>query len=128
VKKVSFFFLSFLVLGLFLAACSSSSPTNVTVTLTDFAYSPSVITVPTGKEITIKLVNKGVPHDFTIVSTPVAGTYDPSKTTIIYQQQVDGVSTTTGKFMAPAPGTYQIICTKPGHFEEGMTAKLVVTP
>jgi plastocyanin len=128
-KKGSFLFLVFILLSLFLTACGGgSSPTNVTVTLTDFAYSPNTITVPTGKEITVKLINKGVPHDFTIVSTPVSGTYDPTKTKIIFQLPVDGVSNATGKFVAPAPGTYQILCTKPGHFEEGMTATLVVTP
>ncbi len=128
-KKMSFLFLTIVLLSLFLAACSGgSSPTNVTVTLTDFAYTPNTITVPTGKEITVNLINKGVPHDFTIVSTPVTGTYDPTKTKIIFQLAVDGVSNATGKFTAPAPGTYQILCTKPGHFEEGMTASLVVTP
>jgi uncharacterized cupredoxin-like copper-binding protein len=128
-KKGSFLFLGLVLLSLLLAACSGgSSPTNVTVTLTDFAFTPNTITVPTGKEITVNLINKGVPHDFTIVSTPVSGTYDPTKTKIIFQLPVDGVSNATGKFVAPAPGTYQIICTKPGHFEEGMTASLVVTP
>lgn len=129
-KKVSVLLLAVSLLGLLLAACSGggSSPTNVTVTLTDFAYTPATITVPTGKEITINLVNKGVPHDFTIVSTPVSGTYDPAQTKVIFQLSVDGTSNATGKFVAPAPGTYQIVCTKPGHFEEGMQAKLVVTP
>jgi plastocyanin len=127
-KKRLFLFAALILLTLFLAACGGGSPTNVTVTLTDFAYTPNTITVQTGKEITVNLINKGVPHDFTIVSTPVSGTYDPTKTKIIFQLPVDGTSNASGKFVAPAPGTYQIICTKPGHFEEGMEAKLVVTP
>ena len=127
-KRGSLVFLSVILLGILLAACSGSSPTNITVTLTDYAFTPNTITVPTGKVITVNLINKGVPHDFTILSTPVTGTYDPTKTTVIYTLPVDGVSNATGKFTAPAPGTYQIICTKPGHFEEGMEAKLVVTP
>jgi uncharacterized cupredoxin-like copper-binding protein len=36
----------------------------------------------------------------------------------------DTVATTS--FDAPPPRTYQIVCTVPGHLEEGMTASLTV--
>lgn len=122
-------------LVLALAACSSgpSKPsTTINVTMTDFAFTPNTFTVPAGAQISFTAVNNGTAvHSFTIMKKgqDVSGHYtDADKPNIFWEKiPVNPGETVTDTFAAPAdPGTYQIICREPGHFEAGMVAKLIV--
>src|SRR5262249_58528844 len=77
--------------------CTSGTATKLTGTLTvkDFAFSPSCFSVASGS--TISIANSGArPHNFTVKNTDVA-----------VPLSVGG----TGKATAPAPGTYDFQCT-----------------
>ena len=121
-----------MILSMVLVACGGSSGATgntVKVTLTDFAFDPSTITVSAGKEVNITLVNNGaVDHDFVVMSKPVNGSFtDADKANVIWKKDVAKGQTVTDKFTAPAEGEYQVICTVEGHLESGMVAKLIVT-
>ncbi len=123
-------------LSLILAACSSggstSPSTSINVTLTDFAFTPNTFTVPAGAQISLTAANNGAgQHSFVIMKLgdDVTGHFtDADKANIYWEKdQIPAGQTVTDTFTAPsAPGTYQIVCAVPGHFEAGMVAKLIV--
>ena len=123
-----------ILLTLGLSACVGSANASNTVTLhatmTEFAYTPSTWTVPAGKQVSIVLQNSGTtPHTWTVMSKPVSGSYTPAdKANVLFDSgPVAPGSSKTVSFTAPAaPGTYQVICTQPGHFEAGMVGQLTV--
>ncbi|HEX2998507.1 MAG TPA: cupredoxin domain-containing protein, partial [Anaerolineales bacterium] len=53
-----------------LSACSAGQAkpaTDVTVEMTDFAYSPAAITIPAGEPVTLTIKNAGnIEHDFVV--------------------------------------------------------------
>jgi len=139
VKKV------LLVISLFvflLSACGGSSqPANeVTLQLSDFAYSSSSFTIPAGQPVTLTLVNNGaVEHDFVI-----------EKVNVEFELKQDGGSTehhmhgaqekydlhisampsktSVAQITIDEPGTYKFFCSVEGHLEAGMTGELIVVP
>jgi plastocyanin len=123
------------VLGL--AACSNSEPAVVknphtgsesaqlvsgvqVITLTsggDLRFHPSTFTVHQGK-VKVILKNDGTssggpPHNFDVTGLP--GTYLPT---------VDAGGQGSVTFTAPAPGSYQFVCTI--HLAEGQTGTMIV--
>ena len=119
-----------MVLSMALVACGGSSAATgntVKVTLSDFAFDPSTISVSAGQVVNITLTNTGnVDHNFVVLSKPVNGSFtDADKANIIWQKDVAKGQTVTDKFTAPAAGEYQVVCAVPGHIESGMVAKLV---
>lgn len=116
-----------------LAACDSSATpaTSLSVTMTDFSFTPSQFSVPAGQEITLELTNQGhMRHNFVIfnLGAEVSPPFDSAESAKIYWQvNVDPGQPTTTTFTAPPdPGDYQIFCIVPGHAEAGMTATLTV--
>lgn len=96
-----------------------ASPTKVReiiVSGTEFAFSPSTITIKKGKSVKLIFENKGVQtHDWVIEDLDI-------KT-----QRVKGSNQDTLEFQAPdKEGSYNIICSVPGHKEAGMVGKLLV--
>jgi plastocyanin len=87
---------------------------TLTVDATD-RFSPDVITVHPGMvKVTLVYSGSGAPHDFLVTGFP--GDFVPL---------VNGNSMGSATFTAPAPGTYQFVCTI--HVTQGMTGKLIVT-
>ncbi len=134
-KRLSLMISMMILLTLGLSACvGSANASNNTVTLhakmTEFAFTPSTWTVPAGKEVSIVLQNSGTtPHTWTVMSKPVSGSYTAAdKANILFDSgPVTPGSSKTVSFTAPStPGTYQVICTQPGHFEAGMVGQLTV--
>ncbi len=123
-----------IVMSLSLAGCSTTArgaSTALSVVMTDFAFKPDTFTIPAGKEISISVTNKGANvHEFVIMKLgmkvdPPFGDKDEGN---IYWE-IDDVQpgqTKTGKFTAPGPGTYQIVCGQPRHIEMGMVGTLTV--
>jgi len=89
--------------------CTSENATNLTGTLTvkDSAFSPNCFSVASGATIS---VSNGDPlgHNFTVKDTDVA-----------VPLPRDG----TGEATAPAPGTYDFVCT----IHPAMTGTIIVT-
>ncbi len=123
-----------LVVALTLAGCTSTvkgSSTALSVVLTDFAFQPATFTIPANQEISVSVTNKGANvHEFVIMKPgmkvdPPFGDKDEGN---IYWE-IDDVQpgqTKTGKFTAPGPGTYEIVCGQPKHIEMGMVGTLTV--
>ncbi|MDQ7858646.1 MAG: cupredoxin domain-containing protein [Armatimonadota bacterium] len=89
--------------------------TVIEVALTDFAITPKIIVAPAGR-VRFEVVNRGViEHDFHI---PV----------------LEGPHAHAQRLLRPGerrtfaytvrPGTYEVVCTIPGHREAGMVATL----
>ncbi len=87
--------------------------TQQTITATEFAFSPKSIQVPLGQKITLTLENKGsIEHDLSIDALGVKLVAKPGQSV-------------SGSFTADKAGTYDIICSVPGHKEAGMKGTLV---
>ncbi len=92
-----------------------SGAEELVITGTDFALSPSEVRLGKGESINLVFVNDGtVPHDLAIPELGVRVAADPGK------------SATTG-FTATRTGSFEIVCTYPGHASAGMTGVLVIT-
>lgn len=86
------------------------------VTATDLAFSPDELTVMVGEAVNLTLINAGdVPHDLVIPELGVRVAAAP------------GRQATVGIEFEQA-GSYEFICTYPGHAEAGMTGVLTVEP
>ena len=89
--------------------CTSENATKLTGTLTvkDFAFSPNCFSVASGS--TISVANRDArAHNFTVRGTDVA--------VLLLGGETDDAT-------APAPGTYDFLCT----LHQGMTGTIVVT-
>lgn len=89
----------------------------VTITATDFAFSPADISAKPGEKLFIKLVNEGkAVHMWQLRDRPETHVHTP-------------VGETSAKVVtAPeASGKYDVVCTTPGHEELGMVGKLTVS-
>ena len=89
--------------------CTSENATKLTGTLTikNFAFSPNCFSVASGS--TISVANHGGrAHNFTVKGTDIAVGLPPSK---------------IGQATAPAPGTYDFLCT----LHPGMKGTIIVT-
>ena len=131
-------------------ASESATPgiANITVkvtgnTMADMAYEPSSLTVKAGDKVTLTLVNtntmEGMLHNWVLVKlgsgqeVATAGiaagmdkNYVPENSNVLVASALaKPKETITLEFVAPAAGSYNYICTYPGHFPK-MIGKLYV--
>jgi len=109
--------------GVLLGACGGSSaaqPAGSTkVTMTEFKFDPSTISVPSGK-VVFFLVNAGTSsHDMTI--------RDSSGATIAHSDLVSAGDSFVFTVDSIAAGTYTFFCSQPGHEASGMKGTLTVS-
>jgi uncharacterized cupredoxin-like copper-binding protein len=126
-----------LALAALLSACGGAA-TDITVEESEFGYSPSTITVPAGQPVTLTINNVGqVEHDFVVEKIEVTDVHEEGHASEAHSmhdmsEEYDlHVATQQGetsilKFTPTKPGTYQILCSVPGHKEAGMVAELIV--
>ena len=96
------------------AGTESAISGPVPVALTEFALTPSTITVPLGGSIEIS--NSGtMDHNVAVVDTAVKST------------DLAAGGSEVVDLSALEPGQYEIFCAIPGHKDSGMTATLVMT-
>jgi uncharacterized cupredoxin-like copper-binding protein len=90
------------------------------VSMTEFKFTPSDISVPAGK-VVFFLVNdgNGTSHDMVI--------HDSSGKTIAKSELVSAGDSTVLTVGNIAAGTYTIVCDQPGHEASGMKGTLTVT-
>jgi len=124
----------------------SKKEINVEVTgnsMADMAYSPTLLTVISGDTISLNLVNKnsaeGMLHNILFVTlgkgqeiataaieVGAAKAYVPDSPDVIAASPLAKPNETVSmEFIAPAAGSYNFICTYPGHFPK-MIGKLIV--
>jgi uncharacterized cupredoxin-like copper-binding protein len=93
---------------------SISGAADVAVTVDDFAISPSPVVITAGQATNITVTNTGAaPHDFTVPDLDIRIVVAPGETV------------TAGIDAQPA-GTYDTLCTVPGHASLGMVGTFVV--
>ncbi len=116
-----------------LTACggANAARTDHSITLTDFAYSPTQLTVPAGKEITLDAANTGaVIHNFIIMNLGTnAGTEWTAEddANVYWTLEIPAGGSATATFTAPGePGEYEVVCSTPGHLQAGMIGKMIV--
>lgn len=97
----------------------------------DLAFDQTQLAVPAGAEVTVNLSNVGsLEHNWVLVQD---GT-DPATATpadainAAASEILAGGKSTSLTFTAPAVGSYQYICTVPGHALAGMVGTLTVVP
>ena len=96
------------------AAPASAAITKLDVTAKEFAFSPAKLTMDKPGQLMVNLTNAGVvEHDVTITGITGKAYAAPG-----------GKGSAT--FELPKAGTYQVICSIPGHKEAGMLGTLVV--
>jgi FtsP/CotA-like multicopper oxidase with cupredoxin domain len=95
-------------------AAAASAPATVDVTLSEFRFSPLMITVPEGGG-TLNISNVG--SAVHTLSVPELG---------LKTGDINPGATAQLKIGAVAPGMYQVLCEIAGHAANGMTASLMV--
>lgn len=89
---------------------------EIIIQASEFAFTPSAISLEAGKNTRITLKNSGsVEHDFEIIGTDIH----------IHAASKKSISSIVNLSKA---GTYQVVCTLPGHKEAGMVAMIHVIP
>jgi plastocyanin len=97
------------------SATQAASMKKITVDGTEFAFIPSIITVSKGDTVEITFKNMGkFPHNLAIAGLGV-------KTKTIQPGGQDTISFTPVNL-----GSFQFLCTVPGHADRGMTGNLIV--
>lgn len=98
------------------AAIAGGGPHEVTVTGTEFEFEPDHLEAKVGEELVITFENEGrISHNLTFPEL------EQGTTTI------QGGETAELAFTPSQPGTYEFICTVPGHANQGMRGELVVS-
>jgi uncharacterized cupredoxin-like copper-binding protein len=109
-------------------AAATARATTVTVTAgkpSEFGFQLSTKTIKHGT-VTFKVKNGGtIPHDFEICASAKGGSANActGKTTML----LNPGSSTTLTYTFKAPGSYEYLCTVPGHAAGGMKGDLKVT-
>jgi nitrite reductase (NO-forming) len=87
---------------------------SVAIGASEFKFTPSALQVPLGQKVSFTLDNKGVvEHDITV---PAAG----------FSLLAKAGQSATGEFTFDKLGTFDFICSIPGHKEAGMKGTLTV--
>jgi plastocyanin len=87
---------------------------EVVVIATDFQFEPSVIEIQAGEPVNIVLEVTDGGHNLGIAQTEFV------------LPIVDEGERTSGGLVIDEPGTYQLVCTVPGHLSEGMVGSVEV--
>jgi uncharacterized cupredoxin-like copper-binding protein len=110
------------------AAGAATHVTAVTVTAgkpSEFGFRLSTKTFKHGS-VTFKVTNGGaIPHDFKICASPKGGTANACTGTVTKLLSPGASATLTHTFKTA--GTYEYLCTVPGHAAGGMKGDLKVT-
>lgn len=121
------------IMGLLLVACGGGTPDPVSLSFDggdDFMYSQTSATVETGTEVTVTMNNTGnLEHSWVLMDDGI------DAATATDADALDGITTgnipagdsSTITFTAPEAGTYQFVCTVPGHAVAGMVGTFTIT-
>jgi plastocyanin len=126
--------------GMVISACggSDSPRMEITLDLTDFAYSPAAITIPAGQPVVLTIQNGGlVEHDFVIETIDAKTVLLQDSGSEAHQAHGEASSfdvhasaqvgdTTIVELTVSEPGTYQFFCSVEDHKNAGMIGELIV--
>jgi uncharacterized cupredoxin-like copper-binding protein len=109
-------------------ACGGSAGTGsaeISVSMAEFSFTPSIVSAPAGAEITLNLTNNGtVDHSWVLMQagyTAEPPFSDADQSHVLQEFTLSPGEQQTATFTAPSdPGKYQVVCSLPGHLEAGM--------
>lgn len=126
-----------LVVSVLLAACGgggASAPEPVSLAFSgydEFRYDPATASAPAGAQVTIDFTNEGVlDHDWLLVAEGTDLATVTAENAVVpeaHSGQITAGASNTFTFTAPAAGTYQFVCTVPGHAAAGMVGTFTVS-
>ena len=94
---------------------STASAREIEVVLDDFSFEPQEIRVRSGERVRLVIRNQGsVAHDWHVDALDLSSPL------------IQPGQSATFEFTAGAAGTYQTICTEPGHEALGMVGSLII--
>lgn len=111
------------------AATSTSvaSRSDATVSMTDWRFGPSELTVTGSDSISLEIRNNGaILHEWALLTSRIESEAEFQDDLVIARLAVQSGQTRTVSFELPPPGTYQFVCPIPGHIAEGMVGTLIV--
>jgi uncharacterized cupredoxin-like copper-binding protein len=104
--------------------------TELIVEVKEFHFSPAVVAVPAGEDVTVTVANNGtINHEWVIIAKGQELDDQRKFTENAVLFEVDDVpdgGQRTATFSIAQAGRYQLICAIEGHFDAGMHASLVV--
>lgn len=115
------------IIALSLTACGNNGPTVVNVKLTEYGVTLDKTSVPAGP-IKFVIQNSGtIVHE--LVLEPANSNDKPfeSNSGASEVENLEPGKSATLEWTLDEPGTYQLGCHTPGHFEQGMFATFEVT-
>jgi plastocyanin len=111
-----------------LAACGGGPATSITVTTTDYKYTPNAWRVAAGKPIKISVRNDAAQeHEFVIMKKGTKATIpfdDDDEDNVLWETEAAAATTKNDEFVVAEPGVYQIVCGLSNHLEQGMEGTL----
>ena len=114
----------------FLLATSASAQTGITVSMTNYAFTPSTLTLKAGQTYRIHFSNdSGKSHDFTareFFQSATIAPEDKSKLEDGDEVELEGGQSADITVTPNKPGTYAVSCTHFMHAMMGMAGKIVV--
>ncbi len=106
---------------------SAGGSTSITAGAFEFAFDPDSWSVAADTPITVAFSNTGaVEHNLTVLSETISAEGDYNEGIALFILGSAGGESASGSLSGLAPGTYQVICSIPGHFSAGMVGELVV--
>jgi uncharacterized cupredoxin-like copper-binding protein len=107
---------------LIVAGCGGSQPSSgktseVTLTLTEFKFTPDTLNAKVGEHVKVTLDN-----------TKGTLKHNLKQADLNIDTAVEAGQTATFEFTPTQAGTFNFICDVPGHKEAGMVGKIVVQP
>ena len=104
------------------AGCGASQPSSgaasdLTMTLTEFKFTPDTLTVKVGERVKVTLDN-----------TKGTLKHDIKQADLKIDTAVEAGQKATFEFTPTKVGTFDFVCDVPGHKEAGMVGKIVVQP
>lgn len=101
--------------------------TSITVGASEFAFDPDSWSVAADTPFSVAFTNTGtVEHTFTVLSESISTEGDYNEGIALFILGSAAAESASGSLAGLAPGTYQVICSIPGHFSAGMFGELVV--
>jgi uncharacterized cupredoxin-like copper-binding protein len=131
VRRTALGIITALAVVLLVGACgsangqSSSSPTEVQITLSEFKIESPQTTFATGTPYRFVITNEGtISHDWAIMTR---GETDTNQALIrVDQAELPAGATVTREFTFTQPGNFEFACHVPGHYEAGMLLHITV--
>ena len=96
---------------------SSGTTSDLTMTLTEFKFTPDTLTVKVGERVKVTLDN-----------TKGTLKHDIKQADLNIDTAVEAGQKATFEFTPTKVGTFDFVCDVPGHKEAGMVGRIVVQP